>query len=475
MMDTITIFSALIRWGVLALVGSIILILLFATAYYIYKKVFHGKRTLRKKQWGLLYLISCWFLLVMALTTLSRGENYTGSINIDFFSGYLNAWNKWSVTELQLIIFNILMFVPLGFLLPLIWKKSEKFHITAIASLTVTVCIEVTQLLTGRGILEFDDLLHNFIGSLFGYFCIMAFLHCKREKKLSLIPVLKIFLIPCVVGSIISIAVIAYQAKPYGNMPILPAVKQDMSKIEVITDLTLSDDASTASIYKNSYVDKQEHMQQIIGQISNIENITFSNSVRREGENRIVIGNQQNGTQVQLNYFTRTGTWQYNNWNEWVKISGAQANKMRKKYEDWLNSNGLLPENTNFNVENEDTLRWDSLTPDNLLTSKKNFAYGNIMIQFDKEENVSTFGYQMLWNDYIATEEIISPKKAYQQILEGNFEQYVPFQLNDKLFVESYEITYTYDTKGFYQPVYQFTGYINTPENIWVCSIPAIK
>lgn len=30
--------------------------------------------------------------------------------------------------------------------------------------------------------------------------------------------------------------------------------------------------------------------------------------------------------------------------------------------------------------------------------------------------------------------------------------------------------TYIYDTKGFYQPVYEFSGYINNRENLWcVC------
>jgi glycopeptide antibiotics resistance protein len=120
-----------------------------------------------KTQGIVLFFLCSWLLLVLALTTLSRGANFTGSFNIDFFSAYVNAWNKWSISELQLIIFNMLMFTPLGFLLPLFWMKAEKFKVTLFVSIGLTVCIEIVQLLTGTGIFELDDLFHNCIGSLF--------------------------------------------------------------------------------------------------------------------------------------------------------------------------------------------------------------------------------------------------------------------------------------------------------------------
>ena len=114
-MDFITIFSALLRWGLPALAGGAAALLFLAGAYRVYKKVFHGRGTVRKGQavcGGLLY---CWLLLVVGLTSLSRGANFTGTFNPDLFSGYVSAWNNWSLSELQLILFNMLMFAPLGF------------------------------------------------------------------------------------------------------------------------------------------------------------------------------------------------------------------------------------------------------------------------------------------------------------------------------------------------------------------------
>ena len=75
----------------------------------------------------------------------------------------------------------------------------------------------------------------------------------------------------------------------------------------------------------------------------------------------------------------------------------------------------------------------------------------------------------------MCTEPIISEKEAYEQVRRGKFEQYVPFQPGDTLHITECKLEYRYDTKGFYQPVYEFSGYINSSENLWVCQIPALQ
>lgn len=114
-MDIVAIFQQIFQWSVPALIGGIALVLLFVAGYLIYKKGFHGEKAFPKAQVISAFLLCCWFILVLGLTSLSRGANFTGSFNIDFFSGYISAWNHWSVSELQLILFNMLMFAPLGF------------------------------------------------------------------------------------------------------------------------------------------------------------------------------------------------------------------------------------------------------------------------------------------------------------------------------------------------------------------------
>ncbi|MGI6298384.1 MAG: VanZ family protein [Saccharofermentanales bacterium] len=153
-MDVITVFQTLLRWGAFALIGGLLLALGIFAGYRVYKLVFHGQKRMSKKQGIVLFLLCSWLLLVLGLTSFSRGANFSGSFNIDFFSSYVSAWNMWSISELQLIVFNILMFVPLGFLLPFLSKAAEKFKVTFLVAFAVTVGIEIVQLLTGTGIFE---------------------------------------------------------------------------------------------------------------------------------------------------------------------------------------------------------------------------------------------------------------------------------------------------------------------------------
>lgn len=108
-MDMITITQALLRWGIPAAAGGILALLALACVYLIYKKAFRGKRSVTKIQAICAGLLCCWLLLVLGLTFLSRGSNFTGAFNIDFLSGYISAWNHWSISGLQLIIFNMLI------------------------------------------------------------------------------------------------------------------------------------------------------------------------------------------------------------------------------------------------------------------------------------------------------------------------------------------------------------------------------
>lgn len=474
-MDMITIFQAILRWGIPALAGGIIVFLLLASAYLIYKKAFHGKKTFTKVQAVSAVLLCCWLILVLGLTSLSRGANYTGEINIDFFSCYINAWNKWSISELQLIIFNMLMFAPLGFLLPLLWKKAEKIWVTLAFSLGLTTLIEGIQLLTGTGIFELDDLFHNSVGSLFGYFCIMVILVPIREKTIRFAPIAKVFLIPCVVSLILGVVFWAYDRQPYGNMDILPAVKQDMSAVQITTERKLSDKDTTVSIYKNKYAEDKTYIQNIQSWFAELENLSFSNTTRREGEDYVYTGMDANGNEFQMNFFFRSGQWSYTTFAEdAARLTEETVQQYRNRYEPWMKKNGLLPDNAVFSAQNNDTLRWDVAPEYDVSVGDEAFQNGSVMMRFDENGTVIDLSYQISWNEYVATEDIISPNEAYVQVESGNFEQYVPFQQGDILCIEECELAYVYDTKGFYQPVYQFSGYINNAENLWVCQIPAL-
>lgn len=474
-MDIITIFTQLLRWGLIAIIGLVVLSILYYIVFLIYKKMFHGKKSITIKQLIVFALISAWLFVVLGLTIFSRGASFTGSINITFLASYINAWNKWSLEEFQLIIFNMLMFAPLGFLLPLLSKKEEKFSMICLTSFLVTLGIETTQLITGRGIFEFDDLIHNFLGSLFGYFIIMAIINCVKSKKIKIKEILKVFIIPLIVGIIFLAILFGYNNQKYGNMSILPATKIDMSAVNIENRANLSDETTEVSIYKNKYTNDLENAKDISKKVEKLINNSFSKTIRTDGNDKVFTSRKGSLENFQLNYCMDNGCWSYTNWEETVKIDEDKLYVNKDKIESWLKDNKLLPNNTKYSLQNDDTLRYDIESPTNIINNENDYYYGNIMVQFDSENRINSIFYNINYNEFVGKEKVITSKLAYNEVLNGNFSQYVPFNQGDKLVIEKCELDYIYDTKGYYQPVYTFSGYINEKDIEWRCQIPALK
>lgn len=64
---------------------------------------------------------------------------------------------------------NVVMFVPLGFFLPLNLPRLRKFWRSLLWMVLIIGCIECLQLVTMLGSLDVDDLILNLIGAVIGY------------------------------------------------------------------------------------------------------------------------------------------------------------------------------------------------------------------------------------------------------------------------------------------------------------------
>lgn len=69
---------------------------------------------------------------------------------------------------LSQLLLNILMFVPLGLLLPMTFTRMRAFWKTALTALCATVAIETVQYFIGRSA-DIDDVIMNVIGGMLGY------------------------------------------------------------------------------------------------------------------------------------------------------------------------------------------------------------------------------------------------------------------------------------------------------------------
>lgn len=108
--------------------------------------------------------------LIIASTVLTREKSGNLQYNLKPFWTYFEmakgSWRAYRILE-QLLL-NIVMFIPIGFLLPILLREGG-FTKVIVLSLGVSVVIELLQLVTKRGLFEFDDIIHNTLGAIIGY------------------------------------------------------------------------------------------------------------------------------------------------------------------------------------------------------------------------------------------------------------------------------------------------------------------
>lgn len=105
--------------------------------------------------------------------TMSYAEELTKKINLIPFSTIAEFWaamHHGSRSHAFInLAGNIIMFIPMGFFLPCLFRKADTFRRCMLYALLTVACIEILQLVTLLGSLDIDDLLLNMIGAAFGY------------------------------------------------------------------------------------------------------------------------------------------------------------------------------------------------------------------------------------------------------------------------------------------------------------------
>ena len=76
---------------------------------------------------------------------------------------------------------NIAIFMPFGFLVPILGRKKRKFWFTALASFELSLSVECIQLITKTGCFDVDDIFLNTIGGILGYL-VYALMQRKRDR-----------------------------------------------------------------------------------------------------------------------------------------------------------------------------------------------------------------------------------------------------------------------------------------------------
>ena len=159
------------------------------------------RRTLDLTKEGALLILVIYFLILIRLTIFKfsiimissplNSYQYTflgvdGIINIIPFKETVNILRDGIHNNriIKGIILNVIYFIPLGFLLPLLFKKINGFLKIILISTITSSLIEIIQLFTIFSVSNIDDVIFNIIGSDIGLICFKLFE--KIVKKLNI-------------------------------------------------------------------------------------------------------------------------------------------------------------------------------------------------------------------------------------------------------------------------------------------------
>ena len=105
--------------------------------------------------------------LILWITILGREVQLGGKLFYPPFHSFGSIWKQILRAGIRSnFLGNILLFVPVGVLLPVVtgWKRQ-----TLIVGCSFSVLIELIQLITRRGCFDPDDIILNSLGCLIGY------------------------------------------------------------------------------------------------------------------------------------------------------------------------------------------------------------------------------------------------------------------------------------------------------------------
>ena len=149
-----------------------------AVSIFLYKK-----HKFNKVQCGAAILLSLYIVVLLYFTVTGRYSHEEYEYKINFFTSYRWFFEHNGEQVLRQLLINLVMLMPVGFILPVVINAKHKYLITMALSLLLTVFIETMQLITKCGSFEIDDIINNFVGAVIGMLIYMMLNKIIQNRK----------------------------------------------------------------------------------------------------------------------------------------------------------------------------------------------------------------------------------------------------------------------------------------------------
>lgn len=124
---------------------------------------------MKKVRYWAWVLVVGYIVFILSETIIDRLETDECKYKLLPFWSYLALIRGEGVNIWRCIYLNVLFFIPLGALLWLAFKN-RKWWKALLFSIVLSLCVEIAQLVLKRGLCEFDDVFHNALGGMIGFF-----------------------------------------------------------------------------------------------------------------------------------------------------------------------------------------------------------------------------------------------------------------------------------------------------------------
>ncbi len=448
---------------------SIIVIGILAAAFYyfIYKKVMKGTRKVEKKKMFVSALLICYLVAVAGVVFLGRGGGYSKAASLHIFSSYREAWNSFSVIAWRIIILNIVMFVPLGILLP-IWSDGFKsFKKTLAVGAGFTLFIELTQLFIGCGIFDLDDIFNNILGTFIGYGLIMTLFIITKKIKYKPLKILE-YLSPLILTILAFVTIfVVYDKQEFGNMSCSYSKKVNMKNVDVSIEMETKEIDEKAMVLKATVVDKASALSFAETFFERL-NTSVDESKNDAYDETIIFKNTNDSMNLWVNYVGGTYAFRDSSWHDnGIEPKSADENTVREELKSAYDI--IVPKNAQFVSRGGGRYLFKAnskITGDNEIT-------GNVECTYYSDGTIKDINNNLIKYEPVMEKEIISYEEAMSELKSGKFNIYVGDDTIKFIEVKSGKLDYFLDTKGYYQPVYKFQVSVNGNDTEII--IPALK
>lgn len=381
----------------------------------------------RRFPWGkavCAVLLVGWAAVTVFVTLLRSEPNEFAARqwNLQLFRAWREAYQRFTLQIWLNVLLNIALFVPLGVLLPLLWKPFRKWYAA--------------------------------LGAMLGWCAAMLVLALHQKNRTW--P--RYCALPAAFALALSAIFISYAAQPYGNLRDASVTTADLSGVRWSVDYALDEDSKTAYVYQAQALDNVG-ADRFAAEFAAAHGVEFPDAYYYD--DLVIYANHSSGDF--LNVTLHDGTWEYSFGRDHTPVFDAPASGVTEDMlRETLDKFGFsVPADAAFTLSPYGETSYRAVFSADLLPTEGGFLHGtltcDLRTQGDGQSTLSQLENRITTLAPVREEPILSPAQALAALQSGkSFEGAWFAQSVQQIEVRSCTLDYLSDSKGFYQPVYRF-------------------